>query len=336
MPKNKQADLRYRVIDACLKNTSRTWTKLQLIEKVNERLFELYDREEEISERTFYDDLKVMRTERPDGFGAPIVCKRGFYSYSEPDFEIFKSGLSESDVDAINGAIELLREYPQLPIFEQLNLLKGKVTGQVLTENSLEPIIELEHRRVVGREFLTPLYNHIKRKHVIRLRYQSFNSAEKDHVLHPYFLKQYNHRWYLVALNEMHQSIGTYSLDRIKAVERIEEIMFNNSLNNNHAEHFKDVIGITLYSEKEPIEIIAEVSKSQKPYLKTKKLHSSQQILHEEDDAGMTISIKIIPNYEFYSTIRAAGDGIKIIGPVEVRDEIANQLKRASDQYLEK
>ena len=117
----------------------------QLIEKINKKLIELYDREEEISERTCYEDLKVMKAELHDGFEAPIVCKKGLYSYSEPGFEIFQSRLSESEVEAINGAIELLREYPQLQIFGQLILLKGKVTGQIVTNNNHEPIIELEH-----------------------------------------------------------------------------------------------------------------------------------------------------------------------------------------------
>lgn len=332
MPKNKQASLRYRVIDACLKNNRRTWTKNQLIEKINKKLIELYDREEEISERTFYEDLKVMKAEPPDGFGAPIVCRKGLYSYSESGFEIFQSGLNESEVEAINGAIELLREYPQLPIFGQLNLLRGKITGQVVTDNNHEPIIELEHRKVIGREFLTPLYNHIRAKHVISLRYQSFNSEEKEHILHPYFLKQYNHRWYLVALNEKHQSIGTYSLDRVKAVEINRGIEFNNSLNKNHAEHFKNVIGVTLYAEKEPIDIILQVSKKQTPYVITKPLHSSQIVL-DENESGIRLQLHIIPNYEFYSTILNAGDGIEIISPEEVRNEVAEQLRRAFNQY---
>ncbi|WP_346855395.1 WYL domain-containing protein [uncultured Draconibacterium sp.] len=335
MPKNKQAELRYRVIDACLKNTGRTWTKSQLIEKISKKLIELYDRQENISERTFYDDLKVMREERPNGYGAPIVCIRGMYSYTEPDFEIFQSGLSDNDVEAINGAIELLSEYPQLPIFGQLNLLKGKVTGQVLTEKEHEPILEMEHRKVIGREFLTPLYNHIKNKHVIKLHYQSFNSEEKIHILHPYFLKQYNHRWYLVALNEIHQNIGTYSLDRVKAVERELEIPFNNSMNNNHAEHFKNVIGVTLYSGKKPIDIVLQVSHNQTPYVLTKPLHSSQIVL-EENEFGIKIQLHIIPNYEFYSTILNAGDGIEIISPPDVRDEILKRIRKACNQYWAK
>jgi len=335
MPKNKQAGLRYRVIDTCLKNTRTTWTKAKLIDKVNEKLFELFDREEEISERTFYDDMKVLKAEQPDGFGAPIVCKRGLYTYSKPDFEIFKSGLSDSEVEAINGALELLSEYPQLPIFGQLNLLKGKVTGQVLTASEHEPIIELEHRKVIGREFLTPLYNYIKDNNVIRLRYQSFNSEEKEHILHPYFLKQYNHRWYLVALNEKHQNIGTYSLDRVKAVEAALNIGFNNSLNNNHTDHFKNVIGVTLFSGKEPIDITLQVSKKQAPYVITKPLHGSQ-ILIDENENGIKIQLHIIPNYEFYSTILNAGEGIEIISPPEVRDEIIKELSNAYDQYNDK
>jgi predicted DNA-binding transcriptional regulator YafY len=136
----------------------------------------------------------------------------------------------------------------------------------------------------------------------------------------------------VVAFNDVYKGIRTYALDRIESVEKEPNIKFNDSLNKNHLEQFKDIIGVTIYSEKKPIEIIATISKIQKPYVKTKKLHRSQTIL-KEDENGMVISLKIIPNYEFYSTILSAGDGIEIISPAEIRKEVADRLRRAFNQY---
>ena len=336
MPANKLASYRYRVINKCLLNTGRPWSRIDLMDEIEKQLDHDFGITKGISKRTFHYDVDVMRSDPPRGFGAPIIVENGCYKYSDPDYSIDKIGLNDTDVESIKGAVELLSHFKQLPIHSQLSLVKDKVTGQILTSHANEPIIELEHREVKGREFLTPIYELIKAKTVIRLGYHSFKSdVTQQLILHPYFLKQYNHRWYVVAYNGVYKGIRTYALDRVESVEGIPEVDFNDSLNKNHQEQFKDIIGVTLLSENVPIEIIAFISKSQKPYVKTKKLHSSQKILSEDENGGMTISITIIPNYEFYSTIRAAGDGIEIISPVEVRDEITNQLKRACDQYLD-
>ena len=335
MPANKLASFRYRVINNCLLNTGRIWTRIDLMDEIERQLDHDFGITKGISKRTFHYDIDVMRSDPPRGFGAPISVENGCYKYTDPDYSIDKIGLNDTDIESIKGAVELLSHFKQLPIHSQLSLVKDKVTGQILTSHANEPIIELEHREVKGIEFLTPLYEHIKDKSVIKLGYHSFKSdVTQQIVLHPYFLKQYNHRWYVIAYNDVYKGIRTYALDRIESIEKDPKTKFNGNMNKNHQEQFKDIIGVTIYSEKEPIEIIAAVSKIQKPYVKTKKLHSSQAIL-KEDENGMIISLKIIPNYEFYSTILSSGSGIEIISPAEIREEVAERLKRAFNQYKE-
>lgn len=333
MPVNKLASFRYRVINNCLLNTGTTWTRVKLMEEIANRLYHDFEIDKGISKRTFHYDINIMKSDPPRGFGAPIKVEDGCYRYTKSDYSIDKIGLNETDIDSIKGAVELLSHFKQLPIHSQLSLVKDKVTGQILTNHASEPIIELEHREVKGREFLTPLYELIRAKSVINLGYHSFKSDETQQlILHPYFLKQYNHRWYVIAYNNLYNGIRTYALDRIVSVVPQSDIAFNDCLNKNHQEQFKNIIGVTIYSEKEPIEIIASISKSQTPYVRTKKLHSSQVIL-EENKNGMKISLNIIPNYEFYSTILTAGDGIEIISPPKIRDEIVRQIKRAYSLY---
>lgn len=337
MSANKLASFRYRVINNCLQNRARLWTRIDLMYEIEERLDHDFGIKKGISKRTFHYDVDIMRSDPPRGFGAPIIVENGYYRYENVDYSIDKIGLNDTDIESIKGAVELLSHFKQLPIHSQLSLVKDKVTGQILTSHANEPIIELEHIEVIGMQHLTPLYNFIKNKEVIWLTYKSFNSpSQKRHQLHPYFLKQYNHRWYLMALNKKHNSVGTYSLDRIIKVDVAVGVEFDNSRNINHDKHFQHIFGVTLEANKEPVEIIASISKEQKPYVKTKKLHRSQEILNEEDNGGMTISLKIIPNYEFYSSILSAGDGIEIISPTEVRNKIIERLRNAYKQYNEK
>lgn len=335
MPANKLASFRYRVINNCLLNTRRPWTRIDLMDEIETQLDHDFGIKKGISKRTFHYDVDIMKSDPPRGFGAPIVVVNGCYKYTDPDYSIDKIGLNDTDIESIKGAVELLSHFKQLPIHSQLSLVKDKVTGQILTSHANEPIIELEHREVVGRQYLTPLYNLIKNKKVIKLTYKPFGADKpKIHELHPYFLKQYNHRWYLMALNQKYSNVGTYSLDRIVKVDVAHGVQFDNSQNINHDKHFEHIFGVTLEADKAPVEIIVSVSKEQMPYVKTKKLHNSQTIL-KEDENGMVISLKIIPNYEFYSTILSAGDGIEIISPAEIRKGVADRLIRAFNQYKE-
>lgn len=333
MPRNKLASFRYRVINNCLKNTGRTWTRSDLMKEIEEQLYDSFGIDKGISKRTFHYDINLMRSLPPRGFDAPIVERDGMYCYENPDYSIDNIPLSEADIESIDSAVEFLSHFKQLPIHSQLSLVKDKVTGQILTNTENEPIIELEHRSVKGEEFLTPLYQYIKEKKVVEIIYRSFKSPEpKKFVLHPYFLKQYNHRWYLVALSEKFGTVGTYSLDRILSVDHVSCINYNSSLNKGHADHFKNIIGVTLEAGKVPVEIIAKISSTQIPYVKTKPIHDSQKVL-QENEKEMMISLTLIPNYEFYSSMLSFGPLIYIVSPGEVREKVYSLLKEACRNY---
>ena len=333
MPRNKLASFRYRVINNCLKNTGRTWTRTDLMDEIERQLYDGFGIDKGISKRTFHYDINLMRSLPPRGFDAPIIERDGFYKYENPDYSIDNIPLSEMDIESIDNAVEFLSHFKQLPIHSQLSLVKDKVTGQILTNAASEPIIELEYRPVKGEEFLSPLYKYIKERKVIEVVYQSFKSPEpKKFVFHPYFLKQYNHRWYLVALSERFGTVGTYSLDRILSVDQMPDIKYDNSLNKSHAEHFKSVIGVTLEAGKIPVEIIVKISSTQVPYVKTKPIHDSQKVLQENENE-MIISLKLIPNYEFYSSMLSFGPLIQIVSPEEIREKVCHLLTDACKQY---
>ena len=87
-----------------------------------------------------------------------------------------------------------------------------------------------------------------------------------------------------------------------------------------------------MYAEKEPVDIHLQVSRKQTPSVITKPLHSSQIVL-DKNESGIPLQLHIIPNYEFYSTILNARDGIEIIDREEVRNEVAERLSKAFSQY---
>lgn len=88
MPLCKNAMLRYRVIDRCLRVPGQMWTLEELRDRCNEAMMAYAGYG--ISLRTIQNDLQFMRSSSP-GFDAPIVVrKRKYYTYAEVGFSIFK------------------------------------------------------------------------------------------------------------------------------------------------------------------------------------------------------------------------------------------------------
>lgn len=88
MPANKNALLRYKTIDRCLRNRSREWTLEDLIEACSDALYEYSGKDDYVSRRTIQTDIQRMRSSEL-GYNAPIVVyDNKYYTYSDPDYSI--------------------------------------------------------------------------------------------------------------------------------------------------------------------------------------------------------------------------------------------------------
>jgi hypothetical protein len=97
MPTNLNAIIRYKQIDACLRNQFIKATIELLQEKCSEQLGEFRGIYKHVSERTIRDDIRIMRSNAL-GFNAPIVVNDGVYTYSNENYSIFNSPINELDL----------------------------------------------------------------------------------------------------------------------------------------------------------------------------------------------------------------------------------------------
>ncbi len=108
MPANKNALIRYKTIDRCLRNRFRRWTIDDLTEACSDALYEMEGIMKGVSVRTVQGDLQIMRSDKL-GYNAPIeVYDRIYYRYAEPDYSISDTPLTEEDCDLLREAVELL------------------------------------------------------------------------------------------------------------------------------------------------------------------------------------------------------------------------------------
>ena len=108
MPANKNALIRYKTIDSCLRNRFRRWTIDDLVEACSDALYEMEGIVKGVSLRTVQGDLQIMRSDKL-GYNAPIeVYDRIYYRYAEPDYSISDMPLTEDDCLLLKEAVELL------------------------------------------------------------------------------------------------------------------------------------------------------------------------------------------------------------------------------------
>jgi len=111
MPANKNALIRYKTIDRCLRNRYRRWTLDDLVDACSDALYDMEGIVKGISKRTVQADIQMMRSDKL-GFYAPIeVYDNKYYRYSDPDYSISDSPISSEDYKAVVLAINLIKKY---------------------------------------------------------------------------------------------------------------------------------------------------------------------------------------------------------------------------------
>jgi hypothetical protein len=153
MPANLNALIRYKAIDRCLSNRFSPCNIGQLQEICSEALGEFRGVYKKVSERTIRDDIRVMRSEML-GFNAPIVCKDGLYSYSDPNYSIF--AVSIRDMALLKQVMQILldnrmrlREKGVDDVIRELGMLIADIS---YTQYSQQP---MKHSKASG----SPLFD---------------------------------------------------------------------------------------------------------------------------------------------------------------------------------
>ena len=214
-------------------------------------------------------------------------------------------------------------------VYEIIPAIESKL-GLVKTEKeviSFDSNIDYE-----GLINITPLFDAIINRRVLLIDYQDFRSPVPYEIkFHPYYLKQYNNRWFVLGLNPKRKStIQNLALDRIKEIQEIRDDYISSDID--WEDYFSDFIGVTKMDAK-PQEIrILIMDDQQAAYIRTKPLHQSQKPLRKVE-GGYETSIKVIPNYELEKLILSFGERIKVLSPQAFRERLGEKIKASALLY---
>lgn len=330
----KNAMLRYQVLDKCFSNRYKKYSIKELLYEVNEALIEFNGEESNIKKRQLYDDIRFMESEQ--GWSIPLLrLKEGrtvYMYYADPEFSIRKQPLNDDEKNKLKTALEVLSRFSGAPQFEWIHetlaILRDKLQ---LTEEHREVIQLDSNPDLKGIDYLPQLYEAIAQKRVLRISYKNFRADNIEQIdLHPYFLKEYNKRWFLFGLNEQN-NIPTWNL----ALDRIESINYINLAyqydKTNWNDYFYDLVGVTKPKNKEPQLIEIQLDNNIAPYILTKPLHPSQKTL--VDAKNYRITINVIQNLELEALLLSFAPSIEILKPKHLRERILNIYQEAFEKH---
>jgi predicted DNA-binding transcriptional regulator YafY len=331
MASNKNALIRYKTIDQCLRNTMKRWTLDNLIDACSDSLYEYEGKDVYISKRTIQLDIQLMRSDKL-GYNAPIeVYDRKFYRYSEEGYSIKNIPVTDNDVKIMNEAIQMLRQFKDFSLFKEMDGVLQRLEDSVYSsQKNNRAIIHLDkNEQLKGLEFIDPIYEAIQNKKVIKVTYQSFKALKASEMsVHPQLLKEYNNRWFLLATHK--QKHLTLALDRISLVK--DEINSKyDDLEIDGDNYYKNVIGVTV-SNTRAERIQFWVDKKNAPYVITKPFHKSQRIIKHTDD-GVIFNILVQNNFELERMILGFGDSIEVQKPERLRRRMIEKLQRSINNY---
>ena len=338
MSVNSSALVRFQKYDECLSFFQREYTREDILNEL--RKMESLEKKTskdgvprlgiEVNDRQFYKDLKTIeevwdikidRIKMPNG--------KKIYRYNRDDFSIFANLPVKNNLLKLRDALFVLQQFKGLPQFEFLN----ELFEQNEAEGSKPPqrtIVQFdENPDLVGLKYFPKLLNAIQLKRVLRISYNASYKGKKSIVVSPYFLKEYNNRWFLLCSDIRYENISNIALDRIEQIDYAGEVEYAESKVDFVNDYFEDVIGITIPKNPKLLNVVLKFSEERFAYVESKPLHGSQK----SDKEDRIVKINVIQNNELVSLILSYGGDVEVLEPESLRDEIKKKITSMFNTY---
>ena len=339
MPTNKNALTRYKYLDDLLSDRLHHYDIHDLTDKCNEMLYDAGL--PEVTQRCIEKDIKFIQYEP---FYAEIERfwsnGRRCIRYADQSYSIFKKELTEEECNLLQEVLNTIGQFDGLANF---NWLDGLKYGLGLKERP--KIISFSNNPYLqNSNLLGVLFDYISNSLAIKLEYHKFNEeTSKDVLLHPYLLKQFNDRWYLIGAADDDDKILHFALDRIEKVTPMPDMKYR-KCTQNLSKRFSEIIGVTLFEDRKVERILFWVNDHSKGYVSTKPLHESQILYKNKKDeelraqypqlqGGAFFSIDCMQNYELIRELSSFGRNLLVLSPDSIKQEIINRIKGMWDDY---
>lgn len=336
MATNKNASIRYRALDKCFRDFRQRYFIEDLIDKCEEEL-ESFNFTANVSRRQIFDDIRFMESEA--GWSIPLERikdgRKPYYRYSDPNFTINEQPLTDEEAQQLKTMIITLSRFRGFPSNAWVEELISNLEWRFNLKGKNENIVSFEQNlNLKGLDKLGGILDATSNHQVLKLLYHNYKNGGRDifFVLHPYYVKQYNNRWFLFGLNNEYNTISTIALDRIVEMEIVDNIPFIINEHVDFEHYFDDVVGVTIPKDDIAKEqIVLKFSKRRFPYITSKPIHHSQKTESEDE---CIISIEVRPNRELDAQILSYGSDVEVLESAAYRAHISKIIEENYKKYF--
>ena len=286
-----------------------------------------------VSKRQVQQDIAFLESDA--GGAIDLERKRDghkvYFRYRNPDFSILNLPMSQEEADQLSDTIQMLSRFNGLPQFTWMDevlvrlkdsfQLNGTVSGSVAFAQNPD---------LKGIELFSPLFDAIVKKQVLSIKYHRFGKPSSGRIIHPYQLRQYNNRWFLLGLEERllpRIPVSIIPIDRIDEFKFEENVIFQEYRGADFDDYFYDIVGVSLHPEGRKERVVIKARFPAANYIETKPIHPSQRIL-ERSEEYIVFQLDVIPNYELETQLISYADQMEIIEPIGIRRAINKRAQQ--------
>ena len=243
-------------------------------------------------------------------FGIDIACNRATNRYYIDE--------GESAVDGRESVNWLVNTFT---VNNLLTLGKDRLSDRV----SVEDIPS-------GQKYLTTVMQAMLDDRKMVLRYRRYMGEPEVRHIHPYAVKEFAKRWYVVAFSEEAGSIRVYAMDRILSLEAGEE-KFRMPSGFRVDTFFEDSYGIYPPEGEPPVLVRLRTTAREAAYLRDLPLHPSQTFLGEDSEGRSLFALRVIPNPNLVMELCRHGNRLEVLEPEPLRAQVVQELRNALEMY---
>jgi predicted DNA-binding transcriptional regulator YafY len=287
------------------------------------------DLDSQTNARKIREDIQFLRE-----LGAPIPKgnKHLKFRYEKP-FSLLKAleGVNTADTDEVLAYLRQVYQKAPKAAFMELDKVFLALEKRIRASDAQgDPRLQFEKLTYLGEEHLIPLLDFVVKGRTVVFDYEPFSQPRQERMVYPVFLKEFNHRWFLVGFDREVADYQNYALDRIASKPRFSDWTPRIDHLPDPAGYFQDLIGVTRIGE--PVQVVVRVHMRRALYIRTKQWHSSQVELNETD-SWIDFAWQVRLNRELTARIFELGDDAEVVAPPELRTQVKEILQRAARHY---
>ena len=219
------------------------------------------------------------------------------------------------------------------------NSIRDWMLNSLSLRNLLNESVGLHERLIIAdvpssHRFLTVIIDAMRDNRRLCISYKGYNMSDyQDMFIHPYCLRLFKRRWYIIAYSEYSKGNRLFMLDRARSVEVLTD-SFTMPEGFDAEEYFNDIYGVRQTDRSEMTKVVLRVNANRCDLLRNLPLHPSQKEIETTPEYSI-FKVELKPNFDLKQELISYLDALEVLEPVSLRDELRMTIKSMYRKYIE-